>query len=212
MSRLTVCNVTGAKVSETSLEGRERELTVRRPLMRDGENCARRTAGAKCSGLEETPEQRKVKDGLAVFFGKLRKAWCMNAQPVDRVHGAQRRANRRCAALWRSVQRPEGARLSAMLGMVSATLEIEACQIVLLGSHMQAQNRCTTELVFGRVQRSRSRSIAISFLPCSIGSQHLPGARLKILARCKDLASAILWFSCVNAHAEQTGSSLCRLQ
>ena len=99
-----------------------------------------------------------------------------------------------------------------MLGMVSATLEIEACQIVLLGSHMQAQNRCTTELVFGRVQRSRSRSIAISFLPCSIGSQHLPGARLKILARCKDLASAILWFSCVNAHAEQTGSSLCRLQ
>jgi len=29
----------------------------------------------------------------------------------------QRRANRRCAALSRSVQRPKGARLSAMLGL-----------------------------------------------------------------------------------------------
>ena len=35
-----------------------------------------------------------------------------------RVSGlVQRRANRRCAALSRSVQRPQGARLSAMLGL-----------------------------------------------------------------------------------------------
>ena len=39
-------------------------------------------------------------------------------QIAERFHGAERRANRRCAALSRSVQRPKGARLSAMLGFV----------------------------------------------------------------------------------------------
>src|SRR5450830_625092 len=98
-----------------------------------------------------------------------------------------------------------------MLGMASATLGIEACQSALLGNYTQAQNRCTTAPVFGRAQQSQDRSIRISFLPCSVGTLHLPDVRLKTLAQYKDLASAILGFSFVSAHAEPTDSSPCHL-
>ena len=46
---------------------------------------------------------------------QLRSAIDLHRARIDAARVAERRANRRCAALWRSVQRPEGARLSAGL-------------------------------------------------------------------------------------------------
>jgi len=56
--------------------------------------------------------------GLGVGSGS-----CLRPAPLDSWQShlslqPQRRANRRCAALSRSVQRPKGARLSAGLGLL----------------------------------------------------------------------------------------------
>ena len=65
---------------------------------------------------------------------------------VTRFVDAQRRANRRCAVLSRSVQRPKGAALTAMLGAIGWMLATSRLRRV----------TCHTELVAIRVSEVRA--------------------------------------------------------